>query len=133
MPQAADISVKKADGTTTVVYNVVVAAGGDKAPALFRMNAAGGTVGQKPTLQVSSRWNGDRTARRVEGTFVYPSIYTNSSTGTTEVRAKSVGSFSCVLPQDMLSVDMTEVGPQFGNLLASALIAACNSSGYAPV
>lgn len=132
MPVAADITVKKADGTTNVVYTLITSAGGDKSPALFRQNAAVGTIGQKPYLSVASRWNGDKSARRVEGTFVFPSVYTNTATGTTEVRAKAVGQFSIALPMDMLPADTTEVGPQFGNLLASAIVAATNSSGFAP-
>lgn len=39
MPQMANITVKKADGTTDVVYTALTPAGGDNSPARWSANA----------------------------------------------------------------------------------------------
>jgi hypothetical protein len=128
----ADITVKKADGTTDIVWPAVAGAGGDKSPAVWRSSTSPGTTGQKPFIQMSARWNGDNTARRIDVLAQYPGVYTNSSTGQTEVRAKAIMNFSVVIPQNMASTDINELSAQFVNLLASSQFKLSLSSGYAP-
>lgn len=132
MPSAAAITIKKNDGTTDAVYNVIVASGGEKSPAIFRYDASAGYPGQKPKLSVSSRDNGDRTARRVEGTFTYPSVYTDTATSTTKVLGTAICNFTCVLPGNMPQADADEFGSQFANLLHGTLMKSVLQSGYAP-
>jgi len=132
MPAAASITVKKNDGTTDVVYVSLVPSGGDKSPFIARQDAATGYPGQKPKLSILSRDNGEKTARRVEGQFTFPSVYTDTATSTTKLLATAIGSFSCVIPANMPVTDANEFGAQFGNLLASALIKSVNQQGYAP-
>ncbi|DAD50180.1 TPA_asm: coat protein [ssRNA phage Esthiorhiza.2_36] len=132
MPTMATITIKKNDGTTDAVYTAIVASGGDKSPALWRYDAAPGYPGQKPKASVSSRDNGDKTARRIEGTFSYPSVYTDTATSTTKVLGTAICNFSCVLPMALPTADQNEFGAQLGNFLASALIKSVNQTGYAP-
>lgn len=132
MPAAANLTVKKNDGTTDITYTVLAASGGDKSPAVFRSTSAPGTGGQQPSLQVSSRANGDGTARRVDMTFVYPSTYTDSSTGLTQIRSKMVAQVSVAVPLDIVSADANEAGAQFAHLLNSALMVSVLQGGYAP-
>lgn len=132
MPTAADITVKKNDGSTNIVYSVVAASGGDKAPALFRSATATGTQGQQPWFQISARDNSAKTVRRVDISGAYPSVYTNSNTGQTEVRATMNFTASFAVPQNVATADINEFSAQMTNLLASTLAKASISSGFAP-
>jgi len=133
MTAAADITVKKGDETTNIVWTLVSASGGDASPALWRSETAAGTKGQRPLLQMSSRWNGPKTARRVDFTCTFPSVYTDVSTGLTNIRDTSVFTGSIVLPYGMLDADLKEAAHQIPNLLASTLIKTCLEVGFAPV
>jgi hypothetical protein len=133
MPQAADITVKKADGTTNVTWTLVSASGGDKTPALWRNTSAPGTNGQKPWFQCQSKWNGDRTARRVDVQGFYPNVYTDTTTSLTQVQSQRLISASFVLPNDLPTSVAQEAAAQLPNLIASALMEATFASGFAPV
>jgi hypothetical protein len=132
MPTAANITIKKDDGATDVTYSLVSASGGDKSPAIWRNNSATGTPGQRPELRVSSRNNGDNTARRVEIQFTYPSVYTDTATSTTKVGARANFSGSFVMPGTMPDIDAAEFGAQIGNLIAASLIEDSITLGFAP-
>lgn len=132
MTAAADITVKKADGTTNITWNLVSASGGDTSPAVWRCNSAAGTLGQRPTISIKSRNNGDNTARRVEYVAVFPSVYTDTSSGLTQIRAKSVWNGSAVIPLDMADTDRNEQAAQIANVIASSLFVGTFNSGYAP-
>lgn len=132
MPSMADITIKKNDGTTDVTYTAVVASGGDKSPAVWRNNSATGYPGQRPELRISSRNNGDNTARRVEGAFTYPSVYTDTATSTTKVGARANFQFTAIIPGTLPDSDASEFGAQIGNLIAAALVEDVLTVGYAP-
>jgi hypothetical protein len=132
MPTAASITIKKNDGTTDLVYNVVTASGGDKSPAMFRADALSGTPGQKPLLAVSSQPNGTNTGRRVTLVYTYPQVYTDTTTSLTQVRTKANARVDIFVPLDMDAATANEFGAQLGNLMASALIKSVSQSGFAP-
>jgi len=132
MTAAADITVKKADGTTDIIWSVLAGSGGDNSPAIWRSNTAIGTIGQRPTFQISSKWNGPRTARRVDFVGSFPSVYTNSTTGQTEVRGTIPVTVSFGVPVNIASADLNEAAAQLCNLVASALAKGAVSTGYAP-
>lgn len=132
MPSASSLTVKKNDGTTDVTYTLLAASGGDKSPAVWRQTSADGTGGQQPSLQISSRNNGDLTARRVDMTYVYPSVYTDSSSGLTKVRSKVVASVSVAIPLDILTADANEAAAQLAHLMNSSLLVSVLQGGYAP-
>ncbi|DAD51568.1 TPA_asm: coat protein [ssRNA phage Esthiorhiza.2_49] len=132
MTTAADITVKKADGTTDIIWSLLAGSGGDNAPAVWRSGTAAGTVGQKPTFQVLTKDNGNKTARRIEFSGKFPSVYTNTSTGQTEVRAVIPFSASFAVPTNVAQVDMNEAAAQLLNLLSSVLAKSAVSTGYAP-
>lgn len=132
MPNMANITVKKADGTTDIVFTAANPSGGDKSPALWRSESAGTADGFMPRLSVWSRENGPGTARRVEYTFSYPQTATDSTTTVTSVINKALASGSFVVPKEMPAAQLNEFAAQFGNLMASALIKSVNATGYAP-
>lgn len=131
MTTATDITIKKSDGTTNIVFALQAAAGGDRSPAVWRSTTASGTAGQQPFCQISTRPNGDNNVRRADVLYVYPSVYTDTS-GNTQVRSKAVFQGSFALPLDATAADMAEMGTQLGNLMASTMFVSTFKSGYAP-
>lgn len=132
MVAAVDITVKKADGTTDIVWSLVSAAGGDKSPAVWRSATAVGTLGQKPTFSVTGKQNQAGDVRRLDFSGQFPAVYTNSTTGQTEVRSKGTFQGSFAIPQNMTSTDISEAVYQVLNLMASSLIKQATAAGYAP-
>jgi hypothetical protein len=132
MSAAVDLTVKKYDGTTDIVWTVVSASGGDKAPAVWRSKTAPGTVGQQPTIQFKARSNADGSVRLCDILGIYPSTYTNSATGQTEVRSTPVLTVSFAMPQNVVIADLREFVYQTINLLGTATFKASILDGYAP-
>lgn len=131
MAAASNITIKKADGTTNIVYSLLAASGGDRSPAVWRSTTAPGTAGQQPFIQVAARQNGDGNVRRVDVLYVYPSVFTDTS-GNTSIRSKAVFQGSLALPQDATSADMQEMGAQLSNLFVDAMLKGTFQTGYAP-
>lgn len=131
MPQMANITVKKNDGTTDIVYTAVVPSAGDKSPAVWRSNTIGTAPAHRPELRVTSQPNGQATARRIEGTLMYPQTVTGSD-GKITVANKAFLSFSALVPQSMTDADINEFVSQGANLVASTLMKDVVKSGYAP-
>lgn len=132
MPAMADITVKKNDGTTDVVYYEANPAGSDGIPALWRNSSVGSAPAHYPSLELKSRWNGQKTARRVDFAFMYPQIATDSTTGLVSVVNRAIATGSVAIPTNMPLTDLAEFSAQFGNLMSSTLIKACNKNGFAP-
>jgi len=132
MTTAASITIKKADGTTDIVWTLLAASGGDSAPALWRSETAVGTIGQRPTFSIASRNNGPKTARRVDISGAFPSVYTNSTTGQTEVRGVIPFTCSFAVPTNISATDLNEAAAQLTNLIASTMAKTSVSTGYAP-
>lgn len=82
MPTMAALSVKKADETTNITYDVLTPSPGDGGVAVWRQDtgaAAGMPVGQRATLTVGAGFNGPRTARRLTLTFKRPYSYIDAN------------------------------------------------------
>lgn len=131
MPTMADITVKKNDGTTDVVYTAFTPSAGDKTPAAWKNQTVGTAQSHRPALSLMSRDNGVNTARRVEGTYTYPTLAVGTD-GKTNVVDKYIIGFSAVLPKAMPDADVNEAVSQGCNLIASALIKSSLKIGYAP-
>lgn len=131
MPTLANITVKKADGTTDVTYTAVAGAAGDKTPAVFRNNTVGTTIAERPSLLVSSRDNGPKTGRRVEINYSWP-ITAQDAGGNKTITGRMTGSCSVLIPQNQDASVIAEQAAQFGNLIGSTLIKASFNEGFAP-
>lgn len=132
MPAMADIVVKKSDTTTDVTYTAVVPSAGDQTSARWMNNSVGTAPGHKPSVNLSSRNNGPKTARRLDGHYEYPSLTTSTDTGKTTVTDKCVIDISAVVPLGMAQADIDEACAQALNVFASTLFKACFKAGYAP-
>ncbi len=132
MTAAADITVKKYDGTTDITWSVLKGAGGDSDPAVWRSNSASGYVGQRPTFQVSSRGNQAGTVRRLDFRGEFPSVYTNADTSQTQVAGTVVLTGSIAVPGAISSTDVNEACAQLMHLLANSAVVNAMIAGYAP-
>lgn len=130
MTTAGNLTIKKFDGTTDITWSLIAASGGDKAPALWRSTTAAGTVGQQPTFSATARWNTQKTVRRFDMTCTFPSVYTNSATGQTEVRSTMVMTASFAVPQNISATDIQEFTAQAANLISA--MKGSIVTGYAP-
>lgn len=131
MPALANITVKKADGTTDVTYTAVAGAAGDNTPALFRNNTIGTTLAERPTLLIRSLSNGPKTARRINVDYSWP-ITSQDAGGNKTITGRMTGSASCLVPQNQDVAAIAEQAHQFANLIGSAIVKACFNEGFAP-
>lgn len=128
----ANITVKKADGTTDIVYSALNPSSGDKVSALWRSETAGASGSLRPTLDMQAQWNGPRTARRVTETFQYPFTVTDTTTGVTTVKARIPMTLTAVIPVEIPDATIAEAINQFMNLNKSTLIIDCFKIGFGP-
>lgn len=131
MPSLANITIKKANGTTDVVYTAVAGSSGDGSSAIFRNDTVGTTLAERPTLLVKSTSNGPRTARRLRADFSWPIVAMDAG-GNKKVAGRVTGDASFLIPQNQTIEIISEQAHQFGNLMASAIIKASAVEGYAP-
>jgi len=136
MPTMASITVKKFDGTTDIVYDALSASGGESSPAVWRQDTGapiGLPVGLRPTLKMTSKWNGPKTARIATFEYVYPYAVQDTTTTLYSARDRVVvnnGAVTC--PQGIPANILNEATYQYANLMASTLIKSSMAAGYAP-
>jgi len=131
MAAIANLTVKKADGTTDIVYTAKVPSAGDKSAALWRSDTVGTAPAHKPTFSLTSRNNGTGTARRSESSYQYPSLATGTD-GKVNVVDRVVITSQAVVPQGMSAADIKEAVYQEANIRVQALIKDSIADGYAP-
>jgi hypothetical protein len=130
MTQAADITVKKADGTTDIVWTLMQPASGDGSAAVWRSNTVGDSPAVRPQLSVTSKAAASG-VRHVNGTVSYPS-FVEDANGIQQVQGVNYINFHASIAPGALDSDSTEVAAQTANLLASPLMKAVLASGFAP-
>lgn len=130
MPTLANIVIKKSDNTTDVTYTGIAGSSGNS-PAVFRSNVAGLTVAERPTLLISSRDNGPKTARRVDLNYSWPLVEQDAG-GNKRISGRMTGTASVLIPQAQNADVIKEQAYQFANLMGSALVKASLEEGYAP-
>lgn len=131
MPQMANVTVKKSDGITDVVYSAKTPSAGDKSPAVWKNDTVGTVAASRPTFTVVAMDNGNRKARRIRGTFFWPKTRVDSA-GNVVVQGGCSSERSALIPQDMTSAEIAEFVAQEANIWASALLKAVSVDGYAP-
>lgn len=131
MPQIANITVKKADGVTDQVWTVLTPSAGDKVPAIWENLDVGTTKATRPTFRFVATDNGPRTVRRCTASFLWPVSGTDAY-GRSVVVDRVPLSATFEVPTNVLLSSANEAVVQFTNLVASALIQQCASSGVAP-
>lgn len=130
MPQAADITVKKNDGTTNVVYTSVSPSSGDGTPAIWKSQTVGAAPAHQPEFRLASKDASKGAKRAMRATFQYPQIATNSTTGLTSVVDRAAFDGNWVVPKGMSQADINEFASQIANLIVSTLVVSCVKGGY---
>lgn len=135
MPAMANITVKKADETTNIVYDALTPGGGDGIKALWRQDTgavAGLPVGHRAEMTMKCVWNGPRTGRRALIEFKRP-YSTQDSTTTRYVTTDSVVmKIDVLVPQAIPASEIAEAVHQGLNLLASSLVKDAVKAGFPP-
>ena len=132
MPAIANITVKKNDGTTDIVYTAVSPSSGDKTAAVWKSQSVGSSLAFQPELRLTSRETtlDGKPARSLRATYAYPQVANNTLDGFMYVFRKATFSQEVVFPKDMVQTDVDECVTQFTNLMVSTVIRACLKSGY---
>lgn len=131
MALMADVTVKKNDGTTDVVYTAIVASAGDSSEARWSSNTSSTIRANRDVIAMSSTFNGPRTARRVTVKGSYPIRVTVNGAETVEHNVPM--NFTVTLPVALTDAQAAEAVSQFINFLDAPLISGSIASGYAPV
>lgn len=132
MASIANITVKKADGTTDVVYVAATPSAGDKSPAVWTLDAFSGIQGFRPQFSMLTQNNGANSTRQVKIGYGYPSLYTDSTTGLQKLNGKLGFDGVFFMPKTLTTTEWKEAWAQLGNLLCSTLVRTSVESGYAP-
>lgn len=130
MPNMANITVKKADGTTDVVYTALAPSAGDKTSARWCLTAASTKANLRPTLECTSRYNNARTARNISFTLKYPEVA--SVAGVDTVIGTGIITVQGVVPLQVSDSVLAETIAQAANLFKVALMQDSFKQGYAP-
>jgi hypothetical protein len=117
MSAATDITVKKDDGATDIVYVLKSPSSGDGTPTRWRADSAGTADSFKPELTISGHLNGANTARWMNLKFTMPQVYTDTSTSLSAVASKATASLDFSFPVSMPDTVVNEAVSQLFNLI----------------
>lgn len=135
MPSMANITVKKNDGTTDIVYDALSGSAGDGSSAVWRQDTgavAGLPVGYRASLKLATKNNGPKTARVAEGVYKRPYAYQDSTTSLYSSKDSVLIEIRATLPQGMPSTELNEAVSQGLNLFASVLVKDSLKAGFSP-
>lgn len=132
MPSMADITVKKADTTTNIVWTALNPSSGDTVPAYWRSETMSAQASARASMSSKSSWNGPKDARRIETSITYPHTSTDSTTGITSVIARVPISIVATVPVSVPDTVVAEAIAQAFNLQVSTLMLSVYKTGFAP-
>lgn len=135
MPTMANITVKKKDGTTDIVFDALAASGGDTSPAIWRQDtgaAAGLPVGLRSLVKLFQAWNGPKTARVLRMMQRFPYAVQDSTTTLYSSRDQVAIDITVTIPQNIPATAIGEAVYQGMNLAAATLVKQSLDAGYAP-
>jgi hypothetical protein len=129
----SNLTVKKNDDSTDVVYTAVVGASGDT-PAQYRAPALGATASTKPELRIINKKVPRKGAlTRTVATMMRPYSVLNTTTGITTVEKRLYGRVELDFDPDVPATEQDEFVSQFFNLLDHADVKAQFKAGQAAV
>lgn len=135
MAAIANVTVKKFDGVTNIVYDALSGSGGDNSPAVWRQDAgqpAALPQGLRPLVRVWQAWNGNKTARVARFHIVQPFAVLDSTTGVYSSKDRVVLEGSIVVPQAIPLANIQESVFQSMNFLEASLLKNSVVSGFGP-
>lgn len=130
MAAIANITIKKADNVTDVVYTALTGAPGDGAPAKWRNEDVTLPIGQRASMVVLTKANGKNDARQVQVRVKRPVVRTVNSVPTL------IGSIpfeiNATLGEQYTQAEIDEAVAQALNMAAVVAIRDSFKTGYAP-
>ncbi len=132
MPAIANVTIKKNDDATDILWTGIQPASGDGTPATFKSLTVGSAAAHQPEFRLSARDGAKGASRVLRGTFRYPQIATNTTTSVTSVVANATATVEFTWPKGMASADIYEAVSQLFNLLDHSTIKSAFKEGYAP-
>jgi len=132
MANIANVTVKKADGTTDIVYTAINGSSGDKGEAFWRQEDVTLPQGLRPTIKMSTSDNGSKTARKVHLEFLRPTAYTDSTTGLKKQALVNYGSADFLLSKDAVDAEIAEAVHQFTNFIVITAVRDSIKAGFSP-
>lgn len=135
MAAIANITVKRYDGTTDIVWDALSGSPGDGQPAIYRMDTGTSSAvpyGMRATASFMQKWNGPRTARVGDLLFKVPNYAVNTQTGFYEARDTSLISVHTVLPQGIPPAVQKEALAWALNFCAHLTVRDQLATGFAP-
>lgn len=129
MATIANMTVKKFDGLTDVLWTAQQGSGGDKSPAIWQSETVSAVRAYRPELRNWS-FSPNQQHRASKVTVVYPSLFVEN--GVTKVLGFNTfsGEFKTLLAAP--ATDYQELIAQTINLMAAAHLRGHLVSGYAP-
>lgn len=132
MPSMANITIKKADGTTDIVWTAASPSAGDSVPAVWRSNSVSTIMGHRPRFHLALRDNATNDGRVFKGAMFYPHTMVEGGTNKVVLLGITPIRFEGTLPAGVPVADLKEAIHQAGNLAVSALVRAALEEQYAP-
>lgn len=130
MASIANITVRKNDGTTDIVYTALVPSAGDTVPALWRADTVSAIPAHRPTLKMLTQNNSKKNARVERISYAFPVFQT---VGGVETKIGVIPmELNATIGTNFDTAVINEAVSQFGNLIVSALIRQSMKDGYAP-
>lgn len=129
------LTVKKADGTTDIVYDALSGSGGDGSPSVWRQDTgapAALPVGLRAIAKLWTLWNGPKTARQAKFNIVSPYAVQDSTTTLYSAKDRVVFDGIVTIPQAIPAAQLNESIYQSCNILAATLVKQAMAAGYAP-
>lgn len=133
MPQMADVTVKKSDGTTDSVYVAKTASAGDKSAAVWSCVADSAIPAHRTEIRMTAGWNDKKTARRVETSGTAPYVSNDASGRPQIVGRVNFNGGTIYVDQNVPDTFVADKTAEYVNFCASTLAKASYASGYAPV
>lgn len=130
MPSLANITVKKNDGTTDLVYTGISPSSGEGVPAIWKAQTIGTAPAHQPEFRLTARDVSKGAKRALRSTYQYPQIATNTTTGLTTVTDRASADTNWNFSKTMSQVEINEFVTQYANLLVSTLVKDCVKAGY---
>lgn len=129
MAQIANITVKKADGTTDVTYQAVSGSSTDGSPAMWVEPTSATTRGFRRSFSFKARLNGTKQARRVELRVMHPVVRV---VGGLETLVGSIPvDLTLPVPEWATDAEVSEAVEQSFNLFSDVTVRAQVKTGMA--
>lgn len=132
MPQMANITVKKADGTTDVVFKARQPSSGDQNAARWSPDSSGAR-GARASFEVvaqKSGASGSTAKRRVSTSLIVPVVRTENGTDLVVDVVRATTQFT--FPLSATDSEIEEAVALHSNLTGAQLVRSTYEEGYAP-